>query len=160
MDVAPTVGPPGGRAARQGIAAALGTACAERVDAWLTPHSGALTTPRFCAGRKALMLDETAIANATSIPSAEEHPADAPSLDRDRPAFWRECAELSHEVTRVPLHEGSELRRTRDPAGGGERLADLVGGEEHERAPVHEVDVRADGEDEHHVPEVHRLPPR
>ena len=47
-----------------------------------------------------------------------------------------EGAELGQQVTRVPLHECAQLGRARHAPGGGERLGELVRGEEPQRPPV------------------------
>jgi hypothetical protein len=68
-------------------------------------------------------------------------------------------AERAQQVARVPLHERAQLCRAGHPAGGGERLAELVRGEVAQRPLVHPVRVAADGQHQHHVAEVDGLPP-
>jgi hypothetical protein len=62
-------------------------------------------------------------------------------------------------VARVPLHEGAQLGRAGDPAGGGERLGEFGVGEMGQRLPATRCGpVRTAAR--HHVAQVDRLPPR
>ena len=120
-------------------------------DAPSPPHANAfqLLTTRPSA-RKA--------ANSTPIVSSDA--PHAPALDRDLLALGRHPPELGEEVAAVLLEVVAQLRRARDAARRGERLGDLVLGEVAERVRVDALGVAAQREDEHHVGEVDRLPPR
>ena len=89
----------------------------------------------------------------------EEESARPPSLQGDRLPFRSQGAKLGDEVAAVSLDDHAQLRRTGDSSGGGERLGDLVGREVRQCPLVHTLGVRPHGEHQHHVGEVHRLPP-
>ena len=65
----------------------------------------------------------------------------------------------AEQVARVAFHEGAQLGRAGDPAGGGECLGQLGLGEVRQRLPVDPLRVGAHRQDQHHVAQVDRLPP-
>ena len=89
----------------------------------------------------------------------QSDPPDVPALQRDRRPGRGEGAEFAEQVARVPFHEGAQLGRAGDPAGGGECFGELGFGEVRQRPPVDPLRVGAHGQDEHHVAQVDRLPP-
>jgi hypothetical protein len=89
----------------------------------------------------------------------QAHPPQAPPLQRGGLARGRQGAERAQQVTRVPPHERAQLGRAGHPAGGGERLAELVRGEIAQRPLVHPVRIAAHGQHQHYVAEVDGLPP-
>ena len=89
----------------------------------------------------------------------QAHPPGAPALQHDRLSLRGERAELGEQVPGIAFHEGAQLRRAGDPAGGGEGLGELGLGEIVQRLPVHPRGVGADRQDQHHVAQVDGLPP-
>ena len=156
---APPMLQPDGSAAMQGSMAADGTAWALRIIEWPVPQLGA-EAPRFPTGTDGLHADEHGDDGDGEHPGGQGDPPDAPALQGDRRPLRGEGAEFAEQVARVAFHERAQLGRAGDPAGGGERFGELVGGEVGQRPPVDALRVGADREDQHHVAQVDRLPPR
>jgi hypothetical protein len=89
----------------------------------------------------------------------DDHAPDSPALQPDRLPRRRQRPELAEQVARIPFHERAQLGRARHPPGGGEGLRQLIGGEVIEPAAVHPLGVGTHRQHQHHVAQVHRLPP-
>ena len=150
-----------GATRRTAPTSADGTDCAMRIITLPVPHVGVPSTPRSWAG-----VNRPAVA-CTPNERPRRRPATA-SPTRSGLHRWSEIGrrggasarKLRQQVAAVLLHDRAELGRARDAARGGERLGDLVGREEPQRALVHAVGVGAHREHEHHVGEVDGLAPR
>src|SRR6266540_2371227 len=91
---------------------------------------------------------------------SERQPPQCPPLHGDTAAGRREEAELLCQAALVVRHHGSQLTRHGDAAGGRERLRDIVWSEPPESSLVDQGGFRREGQDQHHVRKVYRLPPR
>jgi hypothetical protein len=89
----------------------------------------------------------------------ERQAAERPSLDRDPAARRCELRELFRQAPLVAHHHRPKLVGDRDPAGGRERLGDVLRRESAQRSLVHAGRVGSQGQHHHHVREVHRLSP-
>ena len=155
---APPILQPDGSAARQGSMAADGTAWAARIIEWPVPQRGA-ETPRLPTGTTACTPINRASDGDGEHPGGQGDPPDAPALQDDRWPLRGEGAEFAEQVAGVAFHECAQLGRAGDPAGGGERFRELVGGEVGQCPPVDALRVAADREYQHHVAQVDRLAP-
>src|ERR1022692_4101237 len=167
---APAAVQPGGSALMQGRKAAEGTACAAKIMVWPVPQSGACaagllgagnkTTPKTAGTAKrasiaAARLTRRTLQRCSTIGRrGQANPADAPALQHDRAPLRGKLAELGEQVAGIAFHEGAQLRRAGDPAGGGEGLGQLGLGEIIQRLPVYPRGVGADRENQHHVAQV------
>jgi len=93
--------------------------------------------------------------------SPQPDSAGAPALHPDRLGRGRQQPhEFAVQVTALGAQHPPQLGRQRQAAGGGEPLADLVDAELPQRPPVHLLSAGAQGQAQHHVGQVDRLPPR
>ena len=128
---APGMLQPGGSAAMQGSMAADGTAWALRTIAGPVPQLGAVMPGGLEPGRKSPNNEPGATAKRRDGDrrGRQGDPAGAPALHGDRLPGRGEGAELAEQVAGVASHEGAQLGGAGDPAGGGERFGEFVGGE-------------------------------
>ena len=155
---APLARQPGGSAATQGSSAAEGTAWAARIIEWPVPHSGAYA-PMFSAGKNALPPIKHGHRGYREHARRQAQPPGTPALQDDRPPLGGEPPELAEQVARVSLHERAQLGRAGHSPGCRERLGQFGRGELAQCPLVDALGVGADREHQHHVAQVHRLPP-
>ena len=111
------------------------------------------------AGLNALPPIQTAATQRDQHRRRERDPPGSPALQRDRRPRRRQRPELAEQVTRVPPHGRAQLGRAGHPAGRGEGLGQLIGREVGQRASVHPLRAGPDGQHQHHVAQIDRLPP-
>ena len=151
---------PAGTEAMHGTNSADGTDWALRIIRLPVPHVGVPSTPRSWAGVIRPAVACTPNSDHDDDQHREPDAQRAPSLERDPPLRRRQRPEAGQQVTAVLLHDRTQLGGARDTARGGERLADLLRGEEPQRVLVHAVGVGAHREHQHHVGEIDGLAPR
>ena len=150
---------PAGNEPTHGTAEAVGTACAIRIMRSSVPHTGSLAID-----------SSTGVNNEYTAGNTRDAPTASPSTNRMRRGphrcremGWRCGARARNWATRSRPSRFITLRSSVGlamPTDRGERLGDLIRGEQGERPPVDALGVGAHRQDQHHVGEIDRLPPR
>ena len=137
MTCIPPTTQPAGAEATQGISVADGTDWAMRIITLLVSQLGSAYTPMSWAGVNIPLTAETAQDQPQQQTEGEGDPLDAPALQHDRLARWRQAAKDGQHVAGVLLHERPQLCRAGHSSGGGERLGELIRSEVPQRSLVH-----------------------